>query len=178
MTKQGRVSRRACLFLALWCCSFACGRSHLTAQDKDDVEICSAVILAACTGSPDAPREQIVYVVKWTKDHVEDDLVPPPPTRMISPEAQREISRRLSHRGLDIRWIEDFLDVKRGFGGNVEGGGSTVVVGEVRRVASGKVNVPFNHHLMDLNGFGGTYVLERRGDGWTVTGMTGPIRVS
>jgi hypothetical protein len=69
-------------------------------------------------------------------------------------------------------------EVKRDKQGIVEGKGAIITLGNIQPQADGTVQVSASIYVAPMAAGGQTYVLQRDGDTWKVTGKVGPSWIS
>jgi hypothetical protein len=94
--------------------------------------------------------------------------------------ARDAIVEHLADLPAEIDWVESWDDVPlEEEGGAVRGGdGVIVTLGNIHSTGEDIVEVPSGLYCGGLCGTGMTYVVERQGDTWMVTGITGPVWIS
>jgi hypothetical protein len=99
----------------------------------------------------------------------------------IPPAAQEAITEMLADLPAEITWVESWDDVPvEEEGGAVrEGNGVIFTLGNIHPTDDeDTVEVPSGLYCGGLCGTGMTYIVERQGDMWVVTGVTGPVWIS
>jgi hypothetical protein len=155
-------------------CSSQDGSFALTAHDR--ASIYAAAVGAIC-GSDDQDRQgalrPTVYIVRVTDDRAGDPGAKPGARRPLSATVRDAVGAVLENLPVKVKWVDSFDAVKLGEGNRVADGGAIVQVGSIKRVADDKVSVPVSIYFAGLAAEGKTFVLEKTGGEWTVTGTTG-----
>ena len=95
------------------------------------------------------------------------------------PEPMRsETAKRLSDLPAEIFWVNDFRAVPLQENSRVEGGGVVIRLGNINEGKGEAVEVAGSIYVANLAGGGKTYVLEKQGGTWRITGTTGPMWIS
>lgn len=148
----------------------------------DEAQIYAAAINQIYTvdhsfGEP--PGWPLVYVVSVTDDSVMVDA-PTAPSETLSPALQEAITAELADQPFEVIWIEsqDEAPIDPTNGRVAEGEGIIITLGNIHPQGNGSVQLPFFMICGGLCGIGKTYVLSQAGDGWQVTGSTGPEIIS
>ena len=78
-----------------------------------------------------------------------------------------------------VVWVDRFEDMPLDQDTRaVADGGLIIILGNVTYESATRVQVPGSIHVAGLAGGGATYVVEKRGGEWVVTGTAGPIWIS
>lgn len=150
----------------------------IPADAGDDAQIYAAAIRQIYNvdhsfGQP--PGWPLVYVVSTTEDSAMVDA-PTAPSQTLSPKLQEAITAELSDQPFELIWIDssDEAPVDPSNGQIAEGDGIVITLGNIHPQDDGSAQLPFFMTCGGLCGIGKTYVLERAGDAWAVTGSVGP----
>ncbi|MEZ4767000.1 MAG: hypothetical protein R2844_01045 [Caldilineales bacterium] len=146
----------------------------------DPADIYAAVIRQVYTvdhtfGQP--PNFPIIYLVRTTDDSVGASGAPAN-GQTIAPADQERISAALTDLPAEFVWVDSADDVPRDAQGAVADRGAIITVGNITPQADGALHVPASIYIAMLAAGGQTYVLENAGNGWEITGTTGPIWIS
>jgi hypothetical protein len=124
---------------------------------------------------PDFPNLYIVYI---TTDSIGGEFGAPPEPQVIPERLRSEIGGRLSDLPAEIFWVNDFRAVPLAENSLVEGGGVVIRLGNIHEGEGETVQVAGSIYIANLAGGGKTYVLEKQGGTWRITGTTGPMWIS
>jgi hypothetical protein len=125
------------------------------------------------------PGFGVIYVLDRDSPRAGQGIVPEADRGTpIAPEVQREIRTSLSDLP-PIRFVARREEVVGPMedGGVVRENGALVTLGPVPE-GDRRVEVGAGLYIANLAGTWLTYVVERDGDGWAVTGTTGPVAIS
>lgn len=100
------------------------------------------------------------------------------PARALAAPTQQGVVAALTGLPVQFKWVDSAGEVKRNSRGDVEGNAAIITVGQVRPQADGTVQVTASIYVGPLAAGGQTYILERQGDAWQVTGKTGASWIS
>jgi hypothetical protein len=100
------------------------------------------------------------------------------PARALAAPAQQGVVAALTDLPAQFKWVRSAGEVKRNSRGEVEGNAAIITVGQVRPQADGTVQVTASIYVGPLAAGVQTYILERQGDTWQVTGKTGASWIS
>lgn len=100
------------------------------------------------------------------------------PARALDASTQQAVVAALSDLPAQFKWVASAGEVKRNAQGAVEGSGAIITVGNARPQSDGTVQVTASIYFAPLGAGGQTYVLERKGDVWQVTGKVGASWIS
>jgi hypothetical protein len=130
------------------------------------------------------PGFQVVYVLDGPVVRAGDPMAPIGATRPATPfdSAEQDAIRRALADLPPIEFVSRRASVIVGANGgkapgSVKGRGVLLTLGPIRG-GEGKVRVAASLWLSGLAGRWLTYVVQQRGERWTVTGTTGPITIS
>jgi hypothetical protein len=121
----------------------------------------------------------IVYIVRRTNDAAGDPARPTSTPQILADATQRKITAALADLPARLIWVDRFEDVRRDSDtGRVSDGGVIIQLGSLTFEHSGKAQVPASIYIAGLAAGGSTYVVERQGGSWNVTGTTGAQWIS
>jgi hypothetical protein len=126
------------------------------------------------------PNWPYLYILSETDDSI-TGLGEVGPSESIPPAAQAAIAEQLADLPAEIIWAQSWDDVPiEEEGGAVrEGDGAIITLGNIHPTdEADRVEVPSGLYCGGLCGTGMTYIVERQGDTWVVTGVTGPVWIS
>jgi hypothetical protein len=144
--------------------------------NTDQVDIYSAVVRQIVEtddtfgGTLEKP---IVYILNQTDDAAGDPALATTDSETLSPEVQEGISATLSDLSSTIIWIDSRDELELDENGSIVDGGVLITLGNIHRQESGEAHVAGSIYVANLAAGGQTYILERQGDGWVITGTTG-----
>jgi hypothetical protein len=143
-----------------------------------DVAVYAAVIRHMTTEQGQASGYPVIYVLDGVDPGAADPDAGDGPLRPIPEETQAAITEALADVGR-IEFVADRASVigPQSQGARVEGGGILITLGPIRG-GGDRVRVPASSYLANLAASWQTWVVDWRGEAWTVTGTTGPIAVS
>jgi hypothetical protein len=95
------------------------------------------------------------------------------PARPLSAPAQQGVVAALDDLPAQFKWVTSAGEVKRNQQGAVEGNAAIITLGQIRPQPDGTAQISASIYVGPLAAGGQTYVLQRTGDEWTVTGKTG-----
>ena len=149
-----------------------------TSAAGDDPQIYAAGIRQIYTvdhSFGQAPGWPLVYVVSVTDDSVMIDA-PGAPSQTLSVDTQQAITAELSGEPFELIWITAFDDAPIDpTNGQIAGGDGIIIsLGNIHHQEDGTVQLPFFMTCGGLCGIGKTYVLQRAGGEWAVSGSVGP----
>jgi hypothetical protein len=155
--------------------------SNLTTDDE--AGIYAAVIRQLATtddtfgGNLNPPT---LYIIRNTDDRAGNPSGQPSKSVLISQIGQSTIVTELADLPTKIVWIDTFGDAEfeniPGF--MVKGGGAIIRLGNIYPQADGSVHVAGSIYIADTGAGGTTYILEKTGGVWTITGRTGVSWIS
>lgn len=144
----------------------------------DTVAIYAAVIRSLCFAA-DASGGQChaptLYVLRTTDGRAGDPLGASGRPAAIPEAVQQGIAAALSDLPVRLEWVDAWADVplEPGLGRAVAGHGAAITLGNIHLREDGAALVPAGVFIASLSGRGQTYVLEKSGGTWEVTGNTG-----
>ncbi|NCF68905.1 MAG: hypothetical protein GWP61_23330 [Chloroflexi bacterium] len=149
-----------------------------TAETGDDAQIYAAAIRQIYTvdhSFGQAPGWPLVYVVSVTEDSAMIDA-PGAPSQTLPVETQEAITAELAGEPFELIWITAFDDAPIDpANGQIAGGDGIIIsLGNIHPQEDGTVQLPFFMTCGGLCGIGKTYVLQRAGGEWAVSGSVGP----
>jgi hypothetical protein len=100
------------------------------------------------------------------------------PARPVAAPVQQSVVASLSDLPAQFKWVTTAGEVKRDKQGVVEGKGAIITLGNIQPQADGAVQVKASIYVAPMAAGGQTYVLQREGDTWIVTGKVGPSWIS
>ena len=124
---------------------------------------------------PDFPN---LYLVYMTDDSLGGDLQGPPASIVLPASLRIEIADRLIDLPAEIKWVGNFEEVPLEENSGVKGGGVIIRVGHINEGKENTVQVAGSIYIANLAAGGSTYVLEKQGGMWRITGTTGPVWIS
>jgi hypothetical protein len=124
---------------------------------------------------PDFPN---LYLVYMTDDSVGGEFGAPPASSILPETLRTKIADKLSDLPAEIFWVNSFNAVPLEENSLVKGGGAVIRVGNINEGEGGKVEVAGSIYVANLAAAGRTYVLEKQGSKWQITGTTGPMWIS
>ena len=142
----------------------------------DSAAIYSLVVRRICANDPEVGKvaKPTVYLVRRLDDGVGSGSTPAETPAALPADVQTGISAALSDMKSTVKWVDTFGAVQLdGNTGAVVGGGVIVQVGAIKSTSAGKVEVPAGIYAGNLGASGRTYVLEKAGEVWKITGTTG-----
>jgi hypothetical protein len=157
-------------------CSGLGAGDDLGTADRLDVY---AAVIAHMTAEEGQPSG---YPVIYVADRIDPSAADPEadhrPSTPISEEMQAALVDALADVGT-VDFISQPNEVigPQAQGGRVEGGGILITLGPIRP-QDDRLEVPASSYLANLAATWQTWVVERRGGSWTVTGTTGPVAIS
>lgn len=146
----------------------------------DEAAILAAVIRQVYTVDDTAGgngKFPIVYLLT-VEDNALGAIPYNSPARSVPAETQQAVLSALSDLPAQFKWVESAGEVKRNAQGAVEGNGAIITVGNVQPQSDGTVHVTASIYFAPMGAGGQTYVLEREGDAWQVTGKVGVSWIS
>lgn len=125
------------------------------------------------------PNWPFVYILTETDDSIAG-LGEIGPSEKIPQATQAAIADGLADLPAEITWVESWNDVpiEENSGAVRDGDGVIVTLGNIHPTEASAVEVPSGLYCGGLCGTGMTYVVERQGEAWVVTGITGPVWIS
>jgi hypothetical protein len=166
------------LLLAVAGCSGA-GDTGSALASTDEAQIYAAAIRQIYnvdhSFGGESPGWPLVYVVSVTDDSVMVDA-PTAPSKTLASTLQEAITAELADQPFELIWIQSRQEapIDPSNGQVAEGEGIIISLGNLHPQDDGSVQLPFFMTCGGLCGIGKTYVLNRAGDAWQVTGSTGP----
>jgi hypothetical protein len=157
------------------------GSSSLTIQDE--TAIYSSVIGQLATVDDTFGgnlNPETLYVIKNTDDSAGNPVEgQQSDTRLITEIMQIEISSMLNDLPMEIVWIDRFEDAEfEDNGSEVKRGGAIITLGNIYPKEDGSVQVSGSIYIANLAAGGATYILEKSGSSWEITGHAGPVWMS
>jgi hypothetical protein len=119
-------------------------------------------------------KPPVLYILKNTDDRAGDPRVVQSSAAPIPDEVQKQMVNRLNDLA-EVVWIDKFADATwvNGPGSEVQGGGAIITLGNITRQTDGSVHVPGSIYIANTGAGGTTYILEKIGNTWIITGRTG-----
>lgn len=147
-----------------------------TAVDPiDETGIYAAVVRQVYTvdhtfgdNAPNFPR---IYLLR--ADDVQAGDGPGKGVPVIAAPIQQAIVAALSDLPAQFTWIDTFEDAPRDENGTIKDNGAVITLGNIQEQPDGKIYVAASIYFASLGAGGQTYVLEKVGDTWQITGNTG-----
>lgn len=124
------------------------------------------------------PEFPNLYLVYMTDDSVGGEFGAPPASTILPETLRIKIADRLGDLPAEIFWVNSFKAVPLEENSLVKGGGAVIRVGNINEGEGGKVKVAGSIYIANLAAAGRTYVLEKQGGKWQITGTTGPMWIS
>jgi hypothetical protein len=100
------------------------------------------------------------------------------PARIVPAPVQQGVVANLTGLPAQFKWVASAGEVKRNSRGEVEGNAAIITVGKIQPQSDGRVHVNASIYVGPMAAGGQTYILEREGDTWKVTGKTGASWIS
>lgn len=143
---------------------------------EDQAEIYAAVIRQLYKvdhpfGEP--PSFPVVYVVYNTMDSIGDPDAPGSGSQVIPESLRAAVTDRLADLPADVIWVSNRDEIPLSDDGSVQGGGVIVTVGNIHPGETVSALVSASLYIASLAATGKTYILEKQGGRWQVTGDTG-----
>ncbi len=149
----------------------------LPGADPDTVAIYATVVRRLCMQDDSFGgrfNPAVVYLVRQTNDAAGDPSTPKSASITLAEGVQQGVSAALVDLPARVIWVDSSQDApKSPVTGEVEGHGVVVTLGNIARQSDGTVHVPASIFVASLAASGQTYVLQKKGDAWVVTGNTG-----
>lgn len=131
------------------------------------------------------PEIPVIYLLAATDDRAGSPDTEKGESQKIPDELQKNIlAFLLGFEGAEsdrqgppeFRWIasRDEVTLNEDLGNRVADGGAIITLGNLHVQADGTLHIPASIYFADLTAGGRTYVLEKTGRGWQITGTTGP----
>jgi hypothetical protein len=144
---------------------------------SDRAAIYGVVVRRLCTSNDgegsDLPKP-FLYIVRVTDDSVGQGPGSPAQSTTLPPDVQAGVTRALSDLGSQVRWVDTFASVALDSStGAVVGGGAIVQLGSIRPVSPLSVRVPAGIYYGNLGAGGRTYIVDKVGGVWKLTGASG-----
>ena len=119
----------------------------------------------------------VVYLL--AVDDAETGAIPySSPARPVDAPEQKNVVAALTDLPAQFKWVGSAGEVKRDRQGVVEGNGAIITVGKPEPQQDGTVHVNASIYVGPMAAGGQTYVLQREGGVWKVTGKTGASWIS
>jgi hypothetical protein len=150
---------------------------------QDQIGVYAAVVrhlygpsLLAVGGSLKKP---VIYIIRATDDAAANPGLTGSVSVVLADPVRAGITAALADLVSDVVWVDQLAQVPLdNQTGAVIGGGALFRLGNIAPQPDGRLFVPGSIYVASLNGEGGTYIVEKRGGAWAVTGNTGPSWIS
>jgi len=147
-------------------------------SEADTVAIYAAVIRSLCFAGDSLGSQcgaPTLYLLRTTDDRGGNPLGAPSPPSAIPEAVQQGLAAALSDLPVRLVWVDTWAGVplEEGAGKAVAGHGAAITLGNIRLRQDGAALVPAGVYIASLSGRGQTYVIEKAGGTWEVTGNTG-----
>jgi hypothetical protein len=119
----------------------------------------------------------VVYLLA-VEDNEQGAIPYSSPARPVAPPVQQGVVAGLTDLPVQFKWVSGAGEVKRNHRGDVEGNAAIITLGKLRPQSDGSVHVNASIYVGPMAAGGQTYILEREGDAWKVTGKTGASWIS
>jgi len=157
----------------------ACLPSNAAPTEQDTIAIYQAVIrqIYHFDDTSDGTLEKpVLYIVRATDDSAGLYSRQPLNSIVLSEAVQQGITKALSDLPAEVIWIEARNQVIEE--GLVRGGGVVITLGNIAYENNQKAFVPGGIYVANMASGGKTYILEKIGNVWTITGTTGTEWIS
>jgi hypothetical protein len=157
----------------------ACIPSNAAQTEQDTIAIYQAVIRQiyhfddTFGGTLEKP---VLYIVRATDDSAGLHSVQHLNSIVLSEAVQQGITDGLADLPAEVIWIEARSQVVEQ--GLVSGGGVVITLGNIAYENNRKAVVPGGIYVANMAAGGQTYILEKIGGTWTITGTTGTEWIS
>jgi len=119
-----------------------------------------------------------LFIISSTNDDAGSASGEPSASRRISNTAQDAVTAALDSLQAEIIWIDTFEDAEFEGGGSQVKNGVIITLGNIHPQENGSVWVSGSIYIANMAAGGTTYVLEKSGNVWKITGTTGGIWIS
>ena len=149
-----------------------CATKNISINDKSEIyQLIIHRMFSRDNSFGKAVNIHFLYINKWTRDYNDkDNNITPQPNQQISQELMNQIGFKLSDLPVQVIWINDDREVLPTPGGTVKDG-AIVTLGNIHFGTIIKVYVEIAISYSGLAGAGGTYILQKENNTWTITGL-------
>ena len=121
----------------------------------------------------------LLFLMQTTDDSLGDPNLPQAEPATIPDAVQRRVTRALDDLPAEVTWIEDTDQIPlEETTGDAVGQGALIILGNLHLQEDGSVHVSGSIYVASLAAGGRTYVVEKVGRTWRVTGHTGSVWMS
>jgi hypothetical protein len=121
----------------------------------------------------------LLFLMQTTDDSIGDPNLPQAEPATIPETVQRRVTRALDDLPTEVTWIEDTDEIPlEETTGDAVGQGALIILGNLHLQEDGSVHVSGSIHVAMLAAGGRTYLVEKVGRTWQVTGHTGSVWMS
>lgn len=154
----------------------------LSADEQTEADIYTAVVRQLYTvdhtfGS-EPPNFRIIYLVEATNDRAGDPGISQTESKRLLESVQVTITAALDDLPAKVEWVEHFSEVPLNSNSTVKGNGAVITLGNIHFQEDGTALVSGSISFANLGAGGRTYIVEKIGNIWEITGDTGTTWIS
>ena len=147
---------------------------ELTTQSELYAAVVRQLYTVDHTFGNNPPKIPMIYILTTTDDKAGDPRGASASPAKLSEDLQQSISERLKDLPAEIRYVSDRKEVPlNAQDGAVTDGGAIITLGNIFARVDGKMQVAGSIYFSGTASGGKTYLLEKNGDLWKITGTTG-----
>jgi ABC-type transport system involved in multi-copper enzyme maturation permease subunit len=147
---------------------------ELTTQSELYAAVVRQLYTVDHTFGNNPPKIPMIYILTTTDDKAGDPRGASASPAKLGEDLQQSISERLKDLPAEIRYVSDRKEVPlNAQDGAVTDGGAIITLGNIFARVDGKMQVAGSIYFSGTASGGKTYLLEKNGDLWKITGTTG-----